>query len=69
LHAWRPSELKTLNDEFSRGNTPVSIAPDIAIMLSDATKLSIQSKGAFNPAIGGLIEAWGFHHDEFHRLK
>ena len=69
LHAWRSSELKTLNDEFSRGNTPVTIAPDVAAMLSDATKLSIQSKGAFNPAIGGLIEAWGFHHDEFHPLK
>ena len=69
LHAWRPSELKTLNDEFSRGNSPVTIAPDIAVMLSDATKLSIQSKGAFNPAIGGLIEAWGFHHDEFHSIK
>jgi FAD:protein FMN transferase len=69
LHAWRPSELKTLNDDFSRSNTPTTIAPDIAAMLSDATKLSVQSKGAFNPAIGGLIEAWGFHHDEFHPIK
>jgi len=69
LHAWRPSELKTLNDEFSRGSTPVTIAPDIAAMLGDATKLSIQSKGSFNPAIGELIEAWGFHHDEFKSIK
>jgi FAD:protein FMN transferase len=69
LHAWRPSELKTLNDEFSRGSAPVTIAPDIAAMLGDATKLSIQSKGAFNPAIGGLIEAWGFHRDEFKPIK
>jgi FAD:protein FMN transferase len=34
-------------------------------MVSDATTLSIQSNGAFNPSIGGLIEAWGFHHDAF----
>ncbi len=65
LHAWRPSELQSLNTAFAQGKTPVSIEPDIANMISDATKLSIQSKGAFNPSIGGLIEAWGFHHDAF----
>ena len=65
LHAWRPSELKSLNTAFAQGKTPVSIEPDIANMISDATTLSIQSKGAFNPSIGGLIEAWGFHHDTF----
>jgi thiamine biosynthesis lipoprotein len=65
LHAWRPSKLKSLNTAFAQGKTPVSIEPDIASMITDATKLSIQSKGAFNPSIGGLIEAWGFHHDAF----
>ncbi len=69
LHAWRPSELKTINHAFSQGKTAVAIQPDVAAMISDATKLSLQSKGAFNPAIGGLIEAWGFHHDEFKPIK
>ena len=69
LHAWHPSELKTINHAFSQGKTPVAIQPDVAAMITDATKLSIQSKGAFNPAIGGLIEAWGFHHDEFKPVK
>jgi thiamine biosynthesis lipoprotein len=69
LHAWQPSELKTLNKNFAQGKTPVAIQPDIAAMIADATKLSIQSKGTFNPAIGGLIEAWGFHHDEFKPIK
>ncbi len=69
LHAWHPSELKTLNKAFSLGKTPISIQPDLAMMIADATKLSIQSKGAFNPAIGNLIEAWGFHHDEFKPVK
>jgi FAD:protein FMN transferase len=69
LHAWHPSELKTLNDAFSRGNTPASIAPDIAAMIHQATELSLQSKGSFNPAIGGLIGAWGFQHDEFKPIK
>ena len=65
LHAWRPSELKTLNRAFALGKTPVTIKPDVAAMILDATKLSVQSKGAFNPSIGGLIEAWGFQQDEF----
>lgn len=69
LHAWHPSELKTINHAFSQGKTPVAIQPDVATIIADATKLSIQSKGAFNPAIGGLIEAWGFHHDEFKPVK
>ena len=65
LHAWRPSELSAINHAFSRGDTPISIKPDLSMMLQDATRLSVQSNGAFNPAIGGLIEEWGFHHDEF----
>jgi FAD:protein FMN transferase len=38
-------------------------------MIADATQLSGLSKGAFNPAIGRLIETWGFHHDEFKPIK
>jgi FAD:protein FMN transferase len=69
LHAWQPSELKTINQAFALGKTPVSISPDIAAMINEATKLSMQSKGAFNPSIGELIAAWGFHHDEFKPIK
>jgi len=69
LHAWRPSELMTINHAFRQSSVAVAIQPDVAAMIADATKLSIQSKGTFNPAIGGLIEAWGFHHDEFKPIK
>ena len=65
LHAWRPSELSSINHAFAHGDIPVSIKPDLATMIQDATRLSVQSNGAFNPSIGGLIEEWGFHHDEF----
>jgi thiamine biosynthesis lipoprotein len=65
LHAWRPSKLQTLNAAFASGKTPVPIDAAIANMITEATVLSIQSKGAFNPSIGELIEAWGFHNDEF----
>ena len=65
LHAWRPSKLSTLNNAFAKGKTPVEVDADIANMISDAAALSVLSNGAFNPSIGALINAWGFHHDEF----
>lgn len=69
LHAWRPSEIKALNYSFAQGKIPVSIAPDVAKIINDATTLSIESNGAFNPTIGRLINAWGFQKDEFKPIK
>ncbi len=69
LHAWRPSEIKSINNAFAIGQTPVAIKPDIASMIKYATAYSIKSNGAFNPAIGGLIKTWGFHHDEFKPIQ
>ncbi len=69
LHAWRPSEIGAFNHAFKRNHLPVIIQPDIAAIISDATALSIQSKGAFNPAIGQLIQAWGFQNDELKPVK
>ena len=69
LHAWQPSELSDINHAFAEGSAPISVKPDLALMITDATNLSTQSNGAFNPAIGGLIAAWGFHHDEFKPVK
>jgi thiamine biosynthesis lipoprotein len=34
-------------------------------MLKDAARVSAESGGLFNPAIGGLIQAWGFQADDF----
>jgi len=71
LHAWKPaadnqaSELGTLNAAFSSGKQAVNIGPRMAEILLDATKLSQQSNGLFNPSIGHLISAWGFQRDEF----
>jgi FAD:protein FMN transferase len=65
LHAWHPSELQKINQAFARGKTPITIKPDIAEMIQDVNRLSTQSGGTFNPAIGNLIKTWGFQHDEF----
>lgn len=64
LHAWQPSELSELNEAFAKGERK-AVSPELAAMLQDAARLSAQSDGLFNPAIGGLIEAWGFQADEF----
>jgi FAD:protein FMN transferase len=69
LHAWQASELSDINHVFAQGGAPTSVKPDVALMIADATQLSKQSNGAFNPSIGSLIEAWGFHHDEFKPVK
>jgi len=64
LHAWQPSELSRLNTAFAKGES-LAVTPELAAMLQDAAQLSAQSQGLFNPAIGGLVQLWGFHSDEF----
>ncbi|MDZ4202966.1 MAG: FAD:protein FMN transferase [Gallionella sp.] len=68
LHAWQPSELSELNAALADGKSK-KITPELAVMLQDAARLSAQSGGLFNPAIGGLIEVWGFHADEFKPVR
>jgi thiamine biosynthesis lipoprotein len=64
LHAWKPSELSRLNGALVSG-MPFSVSAETAAILKDAGALSAQSGGLFNPAAGGLIQAWGFQADEF----
>ena len=64
LHAWKPSELSDLNAAIAQGKAK-AVSPELAAMLKDAARVSAQSDGLFNPAIGGLIQAWGFQADDF----
>ena len=64
LHAWQPSELSEMNAAFAKGESD-AISAELVAILQDATQLSQQSQGLFNPAIGGLVQLWGFHADEF----
>jgi FAD:protein FMN transferase len=64
LHAWKPSELSELNTAIAHGKS-MTVSPELAAMLQDAARVSAQSGGLFNPAIGGLIQAWGFQADDF----
>jgi thiamine biosynthesis lipoprotein len=65
LHAWKAgSDLYRLNTAFAAGKS-AEVSPELAQILNDATALSQQSGSLFNPAIGHLINLWGFQRDEF----
>ena len=68
LHAWQPSELNELNESFAKGES-AAVSAELVAMLQDAAQLSQQSQGLFNPAIGGLVQLWGFHADEFKAVQ
>lgn len=67
LHAWKPSQLSELNTAIAQGKSK-TVTPELAAMLQDAALVSAQSGGLFNPAIGGLIQVWGFQADDFKAL-
>lgn len=62
-HAWEPGPLTELNARLAHGDT-VTLAPDQAAVIGEAQRLSAASGGLFDPAIGRLVAAWGFHADE-----
>ena len=64
LHAWQRSDLTNLNDQLSLGET-ARVSPELAGLLVTAQRYDEASGGLFNPAMGGLIAAWGFHSDNF----
>lgn len=62
-HAWKPGGLCELNAAFAAGSAH-TVEPSLLPLLAEATELARLSGGLFNPAIGGLVGLWGFHHDE-----
>lgn len=69
FHAWQPdSEVSRLNAAFSQGQA-MAVSPELATIIADATSWYQKSNGLFNPAIGGLVQAWGFQADEFKPVR
>jgi thiamine biosynthesis lipoprotein len=63
-HAWKgDGELVRLNRAIARGEAMI-VSPGLAELLRQAKDYAQRSEHLFNPAIGGLIAAWGFHSDE-----
>ncbi len=61
-HAWDPGPLGRVNRLIKAGGT-FSVPPSVMPLIKKGQLLSQQSDGLFNPAIGALIDAWGFHQD------
>ncbi len=59
-HAWEPGELMRINTAFKNGEK-IAVSPDIAHLIRRSKELELLTEGRFNPAVGGLIELWGFH--------
>jgi FAD:protein FMN transferase len=63
-HAWEPSELTALNDALAKGEVH-TVSEELARMLLKAQAMADKGGGLFDPALGQLIAAWGFHASEF----
>ena len=61
-HAWRPGMLESLNAAIAAGR-PYTVDPSLAALLRQGRDLACKSDGLFDPAVGGMVEAWGFHAD------
>ncbi len=63
-HAWEPGRLTEINAAFRAGQ-PATADPDIVTMIRRSQSIEERTGGRFNPAIGGLIELWGFHTSDY----
>lgn len=63
LHPSKPGGLARMNSIFGQAPARASISPLLRDLITASTRLSIQSEGLFNPAIGALIQLWGFQDD------
>lgn len=59
-HPWKPGQIGDINYAISHGGS-AKIDGHIAYMLSEITGLYLASAGTYNPAIGNIVSAWGFH--------
>jgi thiamine biosynthesis lipoprotein len=62
-HAWDPGPLGRVNRLISQGET-FSTPPSVLELIRRGAEISVRSNHLFNPAIGHLIDAWGFHGDD-----
>jgi thiamine biosynthesis lipoprotein len=62
-HAWEDSDLTRFNDSLRR-NSHAELPPSLEPLLRLSREYYDASNGLFNPALGGLIAAYGFHGSE-----
>lgn len=64
LHAWQPGALVALNEAIAHGEKDIRTTAEIAHLILESQRLSAQSGGLFNPAVGKLVGLWSFHRNK-----
>jgi len=62
-HAWRPGSLGRTNELLAM-QAWFSAPPSVLPLIERGREMQALSDGLFNPALGKLVAAWGFHQDE-----
>ena len=68
LHAWEKSDLTDLNESISKNKPYKNASSELIKIIKNARELERASNHLFNPAIGELIDYWGFHQNEFNPM-
>lgn len=62
-NAWKVGEVTSINASIARGETS-EVSDFVVPVILQSKEFYNSSEGLFNPAIGKMIEVWGFHNDE-----
>lgn len=62
-HPWQPGPLSRTNELLGM-MAEFSANPTVMPVIERSRKLSVDSNYLFNPAIGKLLDLWGFHSDD-----
>ena len=65
LHPWEKSILNEINESIRNGRNYRTEDNEIISIINHNIELESKTHGYFNPAIGKLIQSWGFHSDQF----
>lgn len=63
-HPWEISDLMRLNAAIAQGQ-PYQTSAELSGLLRQAQRAYVASDGLFNPAIGSLVDLWGFHTSDY----
>lgn len=64
-HAWEKGGIVSKINHAIYHQQSIEVAPSVKAFILKSQRLSQQSQGLFDPAIGGLIRLWGFHQEEW----
>lgn len=64
-HAWEQGGIVSKINQAIQQQQPITVEDSVKDFIIKSQQLSQQSQGLFDPAIGGLIDLWGFHKEQW----